>query len=190
MIALADLKAHLRSLEVKVDPDRDTVLASLEAGAVAFVEGETDRHFGTTITITEYLQGTADDTLWLKEAPSAVTSVEERSEVGGTWTEIDTADSDGWELRSHQVLRKGGNVWERGYEYRVVYDFGYTSGSEPAEIRQLVTDLVSFRWRQRGLEGHASGAMSGYSFTLSDIEAIPGAEQVLERWRWPGVGVG
>lgn len=189
MIELSALKAHLRSEEVKLDPDRDTILASLEAGAVAFVEGETERYFQASTTFTLYLIGNGQRELWLPEAPSAITSIEERSEVGEAWTEIDSADDDGWELRSHQVLRKGGNVWERGYEYRVVYDFGYTAGSEPAEIRQLVIDLVALRWRQRGIEGHASGAMGGYSFTISDLNAIPGAAEVLERWRWPGLEV-
>lgn len=190
MIELADLKAHLGTDQVKHDPDRDTVLPKFEAAAVDFVQRETGRYFGASSSFTEYLEGEDDRELWLNEPADSITSVHERCDIGDTWEEILEGDSDGWELRDARLLRKGGCVWQRGYEYRVIYSFGYAAGSEPAEIRQLVTDLVALRWRQRGIEGHTSGKLGDYGFTVSDLEAIPGAAEILERWTWPGVGVG
>lgn len=190
MIELPALKAHLGTDAVRADPDRDTVLSSLEAAAVDFVQRETGRYFGASTTFTEYIDGEDDREIWLNEPASSVTSVHERCDIGDVWEEIAEGDSDGWELRDARLLRKGGCVWERGSEYRVIYDFGYAAGSEPGEIRQLVTDLVAHRYRQRGIEGHASGKLGDYGFTSADLDAITGARQVLERWTWPGVGVG
>lgn len=183
MIELSELKAHLGADQVKTDPDRDTVLAGFEAAAVAFVEGETGRHFGAAAAFTEYLDGSGSVELRLNEKPTSLTSVHERLDAADAWTEILTASTNGWELQGLAVLRKGG-CWERGTSYRVIYSFGYAAGSEPAEIRMLVIDLVKMRWRQRGVEGHASGRIGDYGFTLSDIEAIPGATEILDRWRW------
>ena len=189
MIDLTDLKAHLGG-DARTDPDRDTVLLALEIAAVDFVQRETSRYFAVSTEHTEYIDGEDDRELWLNERPSATTSVHVRAEIGDDWTEILAGDSDGFELRGARLLRKGGAVWERGCEYRIIYDFGYAPGLEPSEIRQLVTDLVAHRWRQRGIEGHASGRLGDYGFTASDLEAIPGAREVLDRWTWPGVGVG
>lgn len=183
MIELAELKAHLGADQVKTDPDRDTVLTGFEAAAVAFVEGETDRYFGTDSVLTEYLEGSGSGELRLNEKPAALTSVHERTEVADAWTEILDTSTNGWELQGLAVLRKGG-CWERGTSYRVIYSFGYAAGQEPAEIRMLVIDLVKMRWRQRGVEGHASGRIGDYGFTLSDIESVPGASEILDRWRW------
>lgn len=190
MISLDDLKAHLGTDQVKLDPDRDTVLPALEAAAVDFVERETGRHFSASATFTDYLDGSGTRDIWLREAPSNITSVHERCEIGDDWEEIVEGDADGFELRGRQLLRKGGCTWERGYEYRAIYDFGYTGGQEPKDIRQLVTDLVALRWRQRGIEGHASGTQGSYSFTVSDLESIPGASEVIDRWRGAPVVAG
>lgn len=187
MIQLAELKAHLGTAAVETDPDADTVLVSLEERAVSFVERETRRHFGPSEPHVEHLEGTGTPRLWLRENPSSITSIEYRSSIGGDWTEIEEIADDGWELRQDRVLRKSGAFWDRDFEFRVTYDFGYASGSEPAEIRGLVIDLVAMRWRQRGLEGQGSGKIGDYGYAVSDIEAIPGARDIFRRWRRPEV---
>lgn len=183
MITVAVLKAHLGTESVKHDPDRDVVLVDLEAAAVAFVQRETGRYFGEAQTFTEYFDGHGAVELFLKESPAALTSVHERCDPGDSWVEITDSSDDGWELRGLKLLRKGGSVWEVGSEYRVIYDFGFTEGQEPADIRMLVIDLVKFWYRQRGVEGHVSGRIGDYGFTLGDLENIPGAMNTIESWQ-------
>ena len=196
MIELDELKAHIGSAEVAGHPDVDTVLAALEERAVAFLEGATERHFGASKTFTLYFDGTGSGTLWLPEKPAAITSVHEREAVGDAWDEIVGADADGFELRGARLLRKGDEVWERGHEYRVMFDFGYTAGQEPDDIRGLVKDLVALAWRRRGVEGFASGNIGDFTFstaatrpwTPSDLDTIPLAREIIDNWRWVGVG--
>lgn len=184
MIQLSELKQHLGSAELATVPDADAVLVGLEEHAVDFLERETERHFGPSATHVEYLDGTGTRELFLNEAPAAITSVEYRCEIGDDWTELEAADSDGWELRGRRLLRKGGHAWERDEEYRVTYNFGYAEGGEPAEIRGLVIDLVAHRWRQRGIEGHSSGGLGDYRFSTADLDGVHLGHERLERWRW------
>lgn len=173
----------------------DSLLVALEARAVDIVERETERHFGTSETFTEILQGTGRTTLWLNEAPSAVTSVEYRTYVGEDWTTITASADDGYELQDPtsdsggaRLLRKGGFLWTRGYDFRVIYDFGYAAGSEPPEIRQAVIDLVTAKYRQRERQGLKSETIGEYSYTTDsmgtgDIASVPGLKRALSRWR-------
>lgn len=199
MINVDVLKAHLGTDQVKTDPDRDTVLPLLEAAAVDFVQQETGRHFGASTTITEYVDGNGDRAIWIGEAPASLTSVHVHDQPGDDWEEILAGDADGFELRGRRVIRKGGACWERCREYRFVYDFGYAAGAEPPEIRDLVTQIVAVRWRQRGIEGHVSGSIGDYSFgtamtrpwSPSEIyAAIPAAQEIIDRWRGAPVVAG
>lgn len=189
MIALADLKAWLG------DPQGagvDDLLTALEARAVDLVESETERYFGTSTTHTELLAGDATPRLWLNEAPSELTSIEERYRPGDAWTAIAEGDADGWELRQPKsasgvasVLRKNGHVWLWGHEYRVIYDFGYAAGNEPGEIRQAVLDLVALQFQDRGKQGFRSERIGDYSYTLADGAGhlTPSVKRTLSRWR-------
>jgi hypothetical protein len=183
MIELADLK---RWLGVSGSGD-DTLLTDLEARAVDFLERETGRHFGTAEAKTEIHEGDGTPILWLNELPSSLTSVEERQEVGDSWTAIPEGDDDGWELRAPKVLRKGSHVWDAGYEFRVIYNFGYTAGNEPKEVRQAVLDLCALKYHPRGQEGFKSGRVGDFVFSPADAMAVPGLEAVIRRWRWPRV---
>lgn len=194
MIDLADLKAWLGDPQGE---NVDALLTALEARAVDLVENETERYFGTSTTHTEILKGDATRRLWLNEAPSSLTSIEERYRPGYTWTAITEGDSDGWELRQPKsssgvasVHRKNGHVWLWEYEYRVVYEFGYAAGNEPPEIRQAVLDLVALAYRGRGKEGLRSENIGDYSYTAlrrADGSAgafgVPGLTRTLSRWR-------
>lgn len=194
MIALSDLKAWLGN---PTEAGVDDILTALEARAVDIVLAETERYFSTEATHTEILRGEGVRRLWLNENPSALTSVEERHRPGDSWTAIGENDSDGWELRQASapsgtaaVHRKNGHVWAFGYEYRIIYDFGYASGSEPGEIRQAVLDLVALKFGERKRAGLRSETLGDYSYTTladsmghRDLRAIPGLSRTLRRWR-------
>lgn len=172
MISLAKLKAALR---ITASTD-DGYLVDLEVQAVSFVERETGRYFGAVASVTEYLIGGGTDTLFLSEAPAAPpTTVTERTYPGGDATTITAADADGYVLRgTMKLVRKGGGIWARGYEYEVTYDRGYAAEAEPGEIRMLVTDLVAYWYEERvPVASLGSGA-----------EPLPlHASKILASWR-------
>jgi hypothetical protein len=194
VIAVADLLDWLGNPSGVSD-----LLTALEARAVDLVQQETERYFGTSTAHTEYLIGEGALKLRLNEAPTVITSVHERTSVGGDWTEITAGDDDGFEIRAPDsdagraiLLRKGGLSWSYGHEYRVIYPFGYTAGAEPGEIRQAVIDLVAFKYHERGREGLRSETLGDYSYTTlvdamgrRDLAAVPGLMRTLARWRGP-----
>ncbi len=173
----------------------DGLVRDLEERAVDIVERETERHFGTSETFTEMLTGSGEQRLWLAEAPSEITSVEERAYPGADWTTLTAAADDGYELRAPtsgsgvaSLVRLGGYSWKYGYDYRVIYDFGYDEGAEPLEIRQAVLDLVAATYQQRQTLGLKSETIGDYSYTTStegggDISSMPGLRRMLSRWR-------
>lgn len=194
MIEISELKAWLGNPRGE---GMTSLLTALEARAVDIVTGETERYFGAETGHTEIVGGEGARRLWLNENPSFVTSIEERCHPGDAWTEIAEGDSDGWELRQANapsgtatVDRKNGFVWRYDYEYRVVYDFGYTAGSEPGEIRQAVMDLVALKFAERTRAGLRSESIGDYSYTTladsmgrRDLRAVPGLTETLRRWR-------
>ena len=173
--------------------DDDATLVLLEERTVAFVEQTTGRHFGPEQTFTEILRGTSDDTLWLNEEPSALSSVEWRDDVGDSWTAIAAGDSDGWELQGPRLRRKGGFTWRWNREYRVIYDFGYATDAEPGEIRQAVLDLTKLVYDQReinlalssekkGTQQYTRGTVGGSMVDL--LMTLPWVKETLTHWRW------
>lgn len=195
MITLPDLKDWL---EVEGD-EADDLLTSLEARAVEFVERETGRYFGALENVTEILCGDGGGKLRLAEVPTSIpASVQERAYVGADATTITASDDDGYELRTltlpssnlAYLLRKGGCVWARGFEYSVTYERGYAAGDEPGDIRQLVLDLVQVKWAMRDAGGGVfrSESLGPYSYTLADLSRLPGyraedAQATIQRWR-------
>lgn len=194
MIEIGDLKAWLGNPQGN---GINALLTSLEARAVDILQKELDRYFGSEKTHTEIIEGDGTRRLWLNEAPSSLTSIEERYRPGDSWTAIAENDSDGWELRAPKssagvaaVHRKNGHTWRFGYEYRVVYTFGYAAGSEPPDVRQAVLDLVALKFAERGRAGLRSESIGDYSYTTladsmgrRDLHSIPGWSEVRRRWR-------
>lgn len=192
MISVPDLKAWLQQ------PDEEgltELLTSLEERAVDIVLQETERHFDVAAALTEYRIGAGTRTLQLNENPTAITSVEERLNVGDAFTAIVEGDSDGFELRPPKtsaiaskatLLRKGGIVWRFGWEHRIIYSFGYVAGSEPGAIRQAVMDLVALKYLQRGKEGlqaYRAGDVAWTQFSGDDVLRVPGLKRTLALWR-------
>ena len=192
MIDLTTLKEWLGiSAE---DTAHDALLTDLEARAVEWVERQTGRYFGPPAETTEVLCGTGARRLWLAEPPVSVAEVVEYAYPGAEGVIIDPAAPDGYEIRTGGnegwLVRRGG-VWWPGYEYRVRYTRGYPAGQEPADIRQLVLDLVALKWSIRGKDGLQSESIGGYSYTRSafhiaddgDLKSIPGALRTIQSWR-------
>lgn len=195
MIDVAELKTWLGNPS---EPGLTDLLTALEADAVGLLEYETERYFGAEVEHTEELVGDGSEKLRIRERPSAITSVEYRSLPGESWTAIAGGDEDGWELRLPAsesaggiLVRKNGNVWTDNYEFRVIYDFGYTPGQEPGEIRLAVMRIVSFLYRDRGREGLRSESVGDYSFSIlaetsgkrDILSAVPGLDRTIRRWR-------
>lgn len=169
MISIPELKAALR---LTTDADNG-YLADLEAAAVDVVQNETNRYFGPVGPATEYLEGGGTRDLFLSEPPASLpATVSERAYPAGTATTITAADSDGYVLRgTMKLVRKAGLVWTFGYEYEVTYSRGYADSSEPADIRQAVTQLVSHWYEHRLPVGK-----------VGDVVPL-GAQKVIARWR-------
>ena len=192
MIAIETLKTWLGNPD---EPDVTVLLTSLETMAVQLVEDETGRFFdGLTDTAhTEYIDGDGTRRLRLNENATAITSVGERLNIGDTFDAITEGDTDGFEIRAPRgeagratLLRKASLPWRDGYEYRVVYDFGYAADSEPLRIRQAVMDLVALKYHGRGREGLRNFSAAGASwsqFDAHDILQVPGLTRTLNLWK-------
>lgn len=196
MISLAEL---LRAIPDTVQAD-GVRLQEMEAAAVAHVESLLGRYFGPPQLVEEFLIGKGGRRLYLRDHPApdpeypddpASALVSESSELGGDATALDASD---FVLRVGEresvIVRSGGDVWTKDYEYPVTYWRGYPAGEEPADIRELVIGLVRHRWGMAGKDGLRSETIGGYAWTRfegSDLEAIPGAKDTIEAWRRPAV---
>ena len=149
MIPIPELKAHLRIRPTTTEQDK--LLERLEADAVAVAEHMTRRYFGLTATVTEYVDGTGTQNLWLSDDAQAtpLPVVSERSQPGGTATSILGTADDGWLLRGGRLVRKAGLIWSLGFEYQVDYSRGYEAGDEPADIRRAVLEIVAHQYTMR-----------------------------------------
>jgi len=174
MIAASELR-DIVQLKAS-DTTEDTYLERLEGYAVDLVENATGRYFGASKTFTEFFDGEDVRALYLQEAASAITSVHRRSYPGDTWEEVTEAEESGWELQGRKLLRKGGSVWARGWEYRVIYDFGYAAGAEPGEIRQAVGTLVAY-WYEKRMPVGTPGLNAQSNLMPFHLQSI------LARWR-------
>jgi hypothetical protein len=193
-------------LELIVGPNVPSEIAEQwERGAVAFVERQTGRYFGEPDELTEYLIGDGTRNLWIRDRvvpvdtdsgeEYAVASVRARTNPGGDPTELEQGTDylvrplD----RETPLVRTGGNVWTRGTEYEVLYLRGYVLGTEPADIRQLVIDLIKIRATLWGKEGLSGESIGGYSYTRpaihafedGDLRSIVGAMATIKAWRRP-----
>lgn len=191
LIALAETKEWIGVTTT----DDDALLTALITRVVAFLEVQTGRHFDASASHTEYLDGNGSDELYINEPADTITSVHYRSYPGDSWTEITAGDADGFEQQGRKLLRKGMHRWARGYEYRVIYDFGYATG--PEDVRQLALDLVKLKYGEAKIDAQA-GAFDSYQIgdtswrrgdsgggTMSDsaLMSVPFVAETIAHWR-------
>lgn len=173
----------------------------LERAAVAFVETQTGRYFGPPELVEEFIRGNGSRNLWLRDHVTtvegesgsgdddALVTVGEWDYPGGTGTDlVQDVDFVLRQLAKESLLvRMANGAWTDGYEYAVTYWRGYQAGEEPADIRQLVLDLIRGRWAQRGAFGLKSETIEGYSYTRfddRDLDAM-GGWGTITLWRRP-----
>lgn len=193
MIKLAELRRMLGGDDV-VPVTENATLVALEKAAVEFIQTQTRRYFGPVKDFKEVIAGTGVGHIWLRAVPvdqpdfdynSAIVSVDERQFVNDTPIAVED-----FEVRSLdgevQLIRHAGGVWTDGRDYTVTYRMGYEPGTEPADIRQLVKDLVAYRWESMGREGLKSETLGGYSYTAfdhEDLTGVPGGSATIKAYR-------
>jgi hypothetical protein len=157
VIDVATLRGWLGSPE-----SDDDLLEELEREAVAQVESYTGHYYGPPAARVDYLDGSGGAVLWLPAAGTSLSigTVEELAYMGA-----DAVALTGYESRGSRLIRTDGYPWVLGYSYRVTYTAGYAEDTEPAMVRQVVRQLVSLAYQERGTEGLQSETIGDYSYT-------------------------
>lgn len=183
MIALAELKARLR---VSGTAAHDDALTALEAGAVAFMETQTNRYFGPIVQgEVRRIDGDGGDVLYLADV-SAVTSIETYD--GAAWVALDAAEYDVVAPRRPAGLTRVYRLpefgeWPNGRRLvRLTADFGYAEGQEPKDVRDAVAALVAWAFGG-GAPGLKSESVGGYSYTRAALEELPGVKATIDSYR-------
>jgi uncharacterized phiE125 gp8 family phage protein len=150
----------------------DTVLTNLMTAVCAFIENVCDRVFNET-TYTEEIYSGGEKIIFLKKYPvSAVSKVEYKSGSNSnpTWTEFTEDDYD--LVDGRRLIRAGGwapgvnTIWPSGYNnIRITYTAGYSSN--PADLEQLIIELVAKKFNQRKSDGIGSESAEGASLDWS-----------------------
>ena len=192
IITTEDCKAY-RGISVNT---HDTLIASLIAAAQDLIETDTGRRFDETTYTDEAYDGTGTGTLQLRQYPvTALTSVKVLDSAGGT-TDIDIA---GLRLKAdiglvHLAGSRFGRVvrddfgavehtgfghspsFPRGFSnILVTYTAGYTSGTMPAGLKQVMFEIVADLYAQARSPANAamqSESMGDYSYTRADAAAV------------------
>lgn len=130
--------------------DDEAYLTALEANAVAYVQRRLGWYIGASEAVTEYLDGSGTERLWLSDTPSTgPTEAVQRTSPGASDSSTITASAtDGFLVRGRKLVRKNGLAWVRGYEYQLAYTRGYASGAEPDDVRMMVQTLTG-HWFER-----------------------------------------
>jgi len=173
MFDLTTVKAWLN----KTDTTRDDVLQALMDRAQEAVERYTDWYFGAPRDTSEIVNGNGRPRMWLKQYPvdGAVVAYE-REGVGYAWVAIDT---DLWEVNGREVLAAG--VFTAGLRnFRFDYQEGFDT--MPGEIEQLLLDMVKQKWNEGTRVGVVSETLGRYSYSLGDLESMPGWSNVVNTW--------
>lgn len=184
---MVDRNALKRTLRLRAgDTSRDDDLDAVIAAAIDHIQKATGRYFGEDgASMTEYLTGNGTVTLFLKEAPStaddATITITEKEYPNSAGTVIEADDDEGYIVRGRKVLRCGGAVWDKGFEYQVEYDVAATAA--PDDVLQAVLALAAYFWRTNQAPGVRSESISGHSYTIASIDEVPGLAAVIGHYR-------
>ena len=151
----------------------DDVLTDLILRISRVIERNLHWYFGPTREVTEYLDGTGTDQMYLSQPlydgddDPATLVLSCRPCVGSDWEEL--TDGDDYENIGRRLNATGCGVWERGSRnFRAVYDQGFED--VPGEIQQLALDMVGGWWKRRGREGVQSETIGDYSYSLGEAQ--------------------
>ncbi len=111
---------------------------------------------------------------------SAITLVEIINDA----EDVETVDSDEYQLANNEVIRNDESRWLRGrFNYRVTYNGGYSAATLPAGLEMLICDLVRRKYDNRG--GKSNQAAAGFG---TGWQALVGSDMLsqLEPYRLGG----
>ena len=200
MISLAELREYVGITDPE-DTSQDANLTAMEAAAVAYIQMYTQRYFGPPEEVEEIVEGEGRRRLYLRDIPiepapdedyplsiEPLTVVDSRTWAGASSVAIEetTYDLRRDGLEAYLVRHGYRGRWECGNEYIVTYWRGYWPGEEPADIRQLVKDMVKSKYLALTVEGLKSETIGGYSYTQfspRELETLGGAAGTLDLWR-------
>ena len=184
MITTADAREWLG-----LGSDQDLRLAAMITEATATLGRELGRYLGPPITKVELKCGGAmgttsvfcsDDPQVSESTPMIVATRFSPFEAFATLAVED------WALVGQEVIAKGAFPPGRG-SVRLSYFVGFAPGTGPAELRDLVRQLVALRYASRpdaeSGAPFASETIGDYSYTRGDVEALAGWASVVSRWR-------
>lgn len=160
MIPLAELREHLADPPI----EDNALIERLEAAAVAYLQRATGRFLGPPTPRVEWVRVAGYKELWLADEPQAPITVT----IDGV---VEPAAN--YEVRGRRLVHDfGWGVWRVPTEVRVDYTAGYTAGTEPADVRQLVRMIVAHLYETGSL-----------SVTDQTVQEVPGAADMLNRLR-------
>jgi hypothetical protein len=165
-----------------VDAKRDAQLARLIEAATATLGRELAMYLGLPAETVEIKAGGVPF-LVLYDEPAADTidevAVATRTRPTAPWT---TVDPDEYVVEG-RALRHG-DRWPDGIaSVRITYTRGYAVDAGPAELRELVAQMVAARWESLGSETLKSESIGDYSYTASDLAGLADWPVVASRWR-------
>jgi hypothetical protein len=166
---------------VQPEDTNDLRLDLLAEYALAFLQAETHRYFGSPEERTEYVPGSGTVRLWLSDTPTGEVTVEE-SRAGDAGTVVTD-----YAVRGRSLLRSAGRQWDRRYDYGCTYTAGYVT--LPSDLEQAVFDLVKWKYDdlRRG-SGLQSESLGDYSYTRGEVDGsgvswIPAMNATIQRWK-------
>lgn len=160
MIAIETLRAW-----VDADASEDALLQELERFAIARVEQHLGVPLGAPAERTDVVEGSGTATLYLPSAGATgtITTLHEVAYPGATPTPL-AAGTD-YERRGTRLVRLGGAIWYEGYQYHITAPMGYEDANVPPIVREVVLQLVSIKYSQKGAEDLQSETIGDYSYT-------------------------
>jgi hypothetical protein len=185
MITAADARAWLG-----VGSEHDRRLERLIEEATAALGHELRRYLGPPKAQVDIRCGgdypghreafLSDDPQISEATPMTVAT---RATVFEPFVDLDPED---WALVGLQVLARNRFPPGRG-TVRLSYTVGYPVETGPAELRDLVRQLVVLKFGAKPQDASGllmqSETMGDYSYTRGDVEALAGWNSIVNRWR-------
>lgn len=178
--------------------------------ALTWIETQAGRHFREPRGFSLRFDG-GRQTFWLPEIPITDTGESDgvdqlwvhQKNAAGEWELIDEADYElivpdfAYEMPTLEWLGSSSNYWPGCWprdrrNIRVTFTAGYEVGELPGDIEQLVLDMVSAWWHDRGREGLKKEELDGYSYerwaTGDGARFAEDWKASLTKWKHPVMG--
>ena len=177
LATLAELKAHMGI--TLSDTSQDAKLTAILAGVEAWIT-ETAAANGRAIVRetgrVDLLDGTGSFRLFLPRRPVIlVTSIKVDGNATPTWDASTVVAASGYRVYADTgiVKRLSDAEWTEGLQnVQVTYDVGYAA--IPANLKLGCLTMAAYFAGEGGGKGLKSETLGKYSYTMQDVEQIPG----------------